>query len=166
MKTIVIVAVTVGMLGATPSPSNRAHVVDCAPAPDCIEVEQLFGDTFPWQEQGPVEFLDRLRVRPEDLIKAATPYVAVGRHYEGRIFVRLVPTRCHSFVIYRDHQALIESRRENALDRNLSKRLNLYERLGGCRGVTSILNDHSAEATARRILSRAGFDPESRTRRP
>ncbi len=81
----------------------------------------------------------------------------------GRIFVRLVPMRCHSFVIYRDHQALIESRRENALDRNFSKRLSLYERQGGCRRVTSIRNDHSAEATARRILSRAGFDPGSRT---
>ncbi len=81
----------------------------------------------------------------------------------GRIFVRLVPMRCHSFVIYRDQQALIESRKENALDRNFSKRLSLYERQGGCRGVTSILNDHSAEATARRILSRAGFDPGSRT---
>ncbi len=81
----------------------------------------------------------------------------------GRMFMGLIPAQCHSFIIYRDQQALIESRRENALDRNFSKRLSLYERQGSYPGVTSIRNDQSAEATARRILSRAGFDPGSRT---
>lgn len=79
----------------------------------------------------------------------------------GRMFMGLIPARCHSFVIFRDQKALIDSRKENALDRNFSKRLSLYERQGSYPGVTPIRNDQSAEAAARRILSRAGFDPGS-----
>jgi len=60
--------------------ASREHSVECSPSLDCSEAA-LFGDTFDWQNEGPLEFLDQLYRVPTEPKGAVVPYTVIGRHY-------------------------------------------------------------------------------------
>lgn len=74
-----------------------------------------------------------------------------------RMFAALLPSRCVVVVLQRNLELVKSARVENRLDRNLSRRSDLYERHRKAAFARTVCNDAQPVVVARRILRLAGL---------
>ena len=65
-------------------------------------------------------------------LEVDTGIVFVQENFLSKVFKRIVPKGAHCFLLQRDQQELTKLRKENVLDKNFSKRLQLYQQFQIC----------------------------------
>ena len=81
----------------------------------------------------------------------------LDRNPLGRALLRLLPKESVVIPLRRAKNELLAARPESAVDRNFSRRLQLYEELPGKLGMEPIDNDQSLDVLLSRVAIRAGL---------